>query len=137
MTFFRIAAAVLALMPAAAIVAQTPSAAPAGMTLEQYQSAGRARMMERDADHDGKISAAEFAAGGGGRQGGGGMPPEMATRMFARLDANADGSLDKAEIDAMLAQRFARMDANHDGAVTAEERDASRGGMREGASPQR
>jgi hypothetical protein len=126
----------LAFMVAGGALAQTP---PAGMTRQQYQDAGRGRMLERDADGDGRISAAEFAAGqhgrggeggnggGEGRRHGGGGGGE---RMFQRFDANGDGYLDKAEIDAMLRQRFERMDANHDGIVTPEEREASRGAGR-------
>ena len=44
------------------------------------------------------------------------------------MDANHDGYVTPAEIDAISAQRFARMDANHDGVVTPDERRAMRGG---------
>jgi len=63
-------------------------------------------------------------------------------KMFARLDANHDGFITAAEVDAMQAQRaerikaradrfdpskaFARLDANHDGKITPEEIQAVR-----------
>lgn len=128
MTFRLFPAALAGFGLAGGLLAQ----APVGMTLPQFQAEGRSRMLERDADGDGKISATEFAAGGrrgakagpGDAQGGGG---DMAGRMFQRFDANGDGLLDKAEIDAMLQRRFERLDADHDGIVTAEERQAMRG----------
>lgn len=137
-----------ALLIAAAVLAQTPPAPPSGMSLEQFLSIARGRIMDRDADGDGRISAAEFAAGGGARRGAkapvatahaagaamstGDQPmAAMANpRMFQRFDTNGDGYLDKAEVDAMLTKRFERMDANHDGIVTAAEREAARGAMR-------
>ncbi|MBI1196415.1 MAG: EF-hand domain-containing protein [Phenylobacterium sp.] len=77
-----------------------------------------------DADHDGKVTLAEFKAGEAQRQ----------TRMFARMDANNDGKITQDEVDAMAKRAEAagrgprpgggpggmlmRLDANHDGAVT-------------------
>ena len=68
-------------------------------------------------------------AGPGGRGFGG--------RMFARLDTNGDGVIDREEYRALAAQRFDRMDTNKDGKVTAEERQAMRQAMRDkrGAPP--
>lgn len=156
----RFAAFPIGLMVAGAALAQTPptapaAAAPVGMTLQQYLTIARGRIMDRDSDGDGKISAAEFAAAAAatGRRGAkakakadampapdaapatAGAPAEptpgrMASRMFDRFDTNHDGMLDKTEIDALLTRRFERMDVNHDGIVTAEEREASRGAMR-------
>ena len=133
----------------AAVLAQTPPAPPIGMSLQQFLSVARGRIMDRDADGDGRISAAEFAAGAGARphakrQATDAAPPTsapmpagdrpmagmMSSRMFQRFDTNGDGYLDKAEVDAMLTKRFERMDTNHDGIVTAAEREASRGSMR-------
>lgn len=137
MTSARYPVAFLAFAVAGGALAQTPPA-PGGMTLDRYLSVARGRLLERDADGDGRISAAEFASGGGGRGAKGAAVPAggMGQRLFARLDTNGDGYLDKAEIDAMLTQRFARMDADHDGIVSAEEREAARGAMRGGMDPQ-
>lgn len=94
-----------------------------GMTLADFQSAGRTRLMQADANGDGRIAKAEWTA----------RPRPAANakadpgRLFDRLDANRDGALDQAELDTLLARRFARMDANGDGALTAEERRAARG----------
>jgi hypothetical protein len=139
----------LGLVVAGAALAQISPAAPMGMTLQQYLTVSRGRLLDRDSDGDGRISAAEFAAGMGGRRGkgkpqGDAAPPAagatadvpaapggmMASRIFDRFDTNHDGYLDKTEVDALLTRRFERMDTNHDGILTAEEREASRGAMR-------
>ncbi|HEX6984405.1 MAG TPA: hypothetical protein VF170_03465, partial [Planctomycetaceae bacterium] len=50
-----------------------------------------ARMMENDANKDGKLTEDEL--------------PERMRGMFGRIDENGDGAIDKAEIEAM-ARRF-------------------------------
>jgi hypothetical protein len=110
--------------------------ADAGMTLEQFQAEARTRLLQADADHDGRLSPAELAAA---RAGGRGGPAEGRgpggrrdpARMFQMMDANGDGFIDAAEIDALSARRFQRMDADGDGKVTAAEREAGRGRWRE------
>ena len=105
------------------------------MTLAAYQARFRDRILQADADHDGRVSLAEWTAyraahsgeGEGGRGGGRGFGDP--TRQFQMMDANQDGYLTVAEIDAASAQRFARMDANHDGVLTPDERRPMRGGM--------
>jgi hypothetical protein len=110
----------------AVLSAQTASPPPAGgMTLAQFQSAARQRMMALDVDGDGKISEKEFAARPGAAKATG-RRAKMADRIFDRLDANKDGALDKGEIDAMLAKRFERMDTDKDGTLSAAERAAAR-----------
>jgi Ca2+-binding EF-hand superfamily protein len=42
-------------------------------------------------------------------------------RLFAKLDANKDGKLEKSEVPAKLWARLSKADANNDGAVTMEE----------------
>lgn len=102
-------------------------AAPDGMTLDAFQSAARHRMMQADADGDGKISKAEWVAARGATAKGGGEMKRDPARTFDRLDTNKDGYLDATEIDALTAKRFARLDTNNDGIVTADERAAAHG----------
>ncbi|MDP4157997.1 MAG: EF-hand domain-containing protein [Bacillota bacterium] len=74
---------------------------------------------EMDANHDGKISAAEHAA--------------YAKARFDKLDANHDGVITKEEMHAHMeammrdhkAKMFDRMDANHDGMISRDEMEAA------------
>jgi hypothetical protein len=127
-----LAAALIGLGSAAS--GQTPAALADGISFDSWAAQARERLMALDTNHDGKISKDEFAARGGmmrQREGASGndagAPKPDGSRMFTRMDANNDGSLDTAEINALLARRFARMDANHDGVLTADERHAMRG----------
>ena len=104
------------------------------ITLAEYQARFRDRIMAADTDHDGRVSLAEWTAyraqrggEGGGRHGGGGGLGDP-TRQFQMMDANRDGYVTPAEIDAASTARFARMDANHDGVLTPDERRPMRGG---------
>ena len=57
------------------------------------------------------------------------------TAMFQRMDANGDGQIDAADREAMKAKMFARLDANGDGQVTQAEMQAGRPGKaRDGAA---
>lgn len=49
---------------------------------------------------------------------------------FDKLDANKDGSITRAEIDAQAAERFARIDADRDGFVTQAEMKTHHDAMR-------
>ncbi len=49
--------------------------------------------------------------------------------MFARLDTNGDGVIDREEFRAQAAQRFDRMDTNKDGKIDPAERQAARDAM--------
>ena len=73
--------------------------------------------MSADADHDGKVSRAEFMTA---MPNGKGDP----ARRFAHLDRNNDGYIDRQEIDAAADRRFTRLDADGDGRVTKAERKA-------------
>ena len=75
--------------------------------------------------------AARDGEGEGARESGRGFGDP--TRQFQMMDANRDGYVTAAEIDAVSAQRFARLDANHDGVLTPDERRAMYRGGREGA----
>ena len=57
-------------------------------------------------------------------------PGHMGGRGFDKLDANSDGSVTRAEIDAQAAERFAKIDANRDGFVTQAEMTAHHEAMR-------
>lgn len=67
------------------------------------------------------------AMGPGAMGQGMGMPPMFD---FATLDADKDGKITKAEMEAAKAARFAAMDSNSDGKVSAEEMTAAREKMR-------
>lgn len=122
-----IAAAVLAV--AAPALAQT--AAPQGMTLQQFQASNGDKMFARlDTNKDGKISTEEFSAfrkqnaevdakaAKAGKRG---------ERMFSRFDKDKDGFLSRAEANDVLAWRYKRMDTNNDGILTLEELQAKHG----------
>jgi Ca2+-binding EF-hand superfamily protein len=49
--------------------------------------------------------------------------------MFARMDANGDGVVDREEFRAVALRRFDTMDANKDGKIDAAEREAARDAM--------
>jgi hypothetical protein len=127
----------LAIAAAAILLAGTASAAPRGdadgdgkLSLGEYQTAMRDRLMRADTDGDGKISLQEYLA----RPAAAKAKSDPAKR-FARLDANGDGFLEAAEIDAMSGRRFAALDSNADGAISDDERHAHRAAARAAAAP--
>ena len=123
-----ILALVLSLQTAAALAQTTPTPAPAapaattapackpGIMLAQFQARREKALMKADTDGDGKISLAEWTAFQAKRQAKGDP-----AKSFARMDANHDGFIDRAELDAFFAKRFARLDKNGDGVLTADE----------------
>ncbi|AHE53491.1 hypothetical protein NX02_08840 [Sphingomonas sanxanigenens DSM 19645 = NX02] len=114
MNLITMAAALLA-MPIPALAAGEGE----GVSLADFQAAGRQRLLRADANGDAKISKEEWAAGRKNAK-------RDPSRMFGRLDANGDGQLEASEIDTLLARRFKRLDANGDGMVMPEERTAGR-----------
>ncbi|KQO68718.1 hypothetical protein ASF22_19320 [Methylobacterium sp. Leaf87] len=116
-----------AFLSASAVLAQTPepsTSAPVaakadGVDLTTFQARHRTRLMKADADHDGRISEAEWTAWWAAHPGKG--PADPAKR-FRRLDANGDGVVTAEELDAAFAKRFERLDADHNGRVTRAER---------------
>lgn len=101
----------------AASATSASKTAPAGLTRQVFLKRHATKLLARDTDGDGKVSQIEFLAAGGK-----GVP----AKRFAKMDRNADGLLDKAEIDAMLTHRFTRLDRNGDGVLSADERAAAR-----------
>jgi len=90
---------------------------------EAAKSPRFAEMFDKlDANHDGKISADERPQRHGDRGGRGG-PGGQASGM-AKLDANGDGVIDRAEAAKAprLSQNFDKLDTNHDGKLSADER---------------
>jgi len=67
--------------------------------------------------------AADAPRWGGGRSADGAAsgPHMVAGRMFAKIDANHDGKVTRAEADAFMKARAAEIDANHDGKVSVDE----------------
>jgi Ca2+-binding EF-hand superfamily protein len=128
--------------------------------LDQADRAERqkARFERVDANHDGSVSYAEFAAMQAQRDGarrqhlarGGEQPGDRAGRqghraghrfamrgfagrggMIRMADANKDGAITQAEFQAAALSRFDRLDANRDGTVTRDEAKAARDNMRQ------
>jgi Ca2+-binding EF-hand superfamily protein len=82
------------------------------ITAAEVDARRKARFAAADADGDGKLSLAEFDA----------MRRAMETeRMFARLDADADGFVSDAEVAAREPRMLNRLDADDDGVVTRDE----------------
>jgi hypothetical protein len=108
------------------MLATAAAAAPQGVDLAQFQAAERLRLLQADANGDGRLAKAEWTAR---RQAAGTEARGDPGKMFDRIDANRDGALDSSELDALLVRRFARMDADKNGLLTADERRAARGRM--------
>ena len=88
-----------------------------GWNLQQFQQRRERRVMAADANHDGRVSRAEFVAV---MTNGKGDP----AKRFTHLDRNRDGFVDRTEIDEAASKRFRRLDVNGDGRLTREERKA-------------
>lgn len=93
-------------------------------TLEDMLVRARRGFDRLDVNGDGVISAEELAALDGGR----------GARRFMMADANNDGRITWAEVEAQTRQMFARMDRDGDGVISEGERPAWGGGQREGGA---
>ncbi|MCJ2137085.1 acid-shock protein [Methylobacterium sp. J-026] len=93
--------------------------AAAGVDLATFQARHLKRLMRADADHDGRISRAEWTAWWEAHPGKG--PSDPAGR-FRAIDADGNGFLTAQEVDAVSTKRFARLDVDHDGHVSRAER---------------
>ncbi len=87
------------------------------VTLEELSAGSTARFNDIDTNGDGLLSAEEIAAGQQNRA------ERRATRMIERLDADEDGQLSQAEIEARRdpAKMFAKLDADESGGVSEDE----------------
>lgn len=121
-----------------AAIAQTlPPPDAAGVeTRDQAMARADERFDQLDANRDGKLTPDELRPMAPPPADGAVPPspppaggPDMAGRMFSRLDANGDGVIDRAEFRAQAARRFDRLDVNHDGTIDAAERQAARDAM--------
>ena len=133
MTKTPLRAAALALVLAAAGVAgaaQAQMASPDAngdgvITRDEQSAASQARFDRMDANHDGVIDAGEVAqvkamlGDRGARQG----------AMLDKLAADGGGKITKAAFMVASDARFDRMDANHDGKIDQAEMDAARAAM--------
>src|SRR5258708_1286719 len=81
----------------------------------------RVALSRNDADHDRRISAAEFVSELCAMAHGDPRCSYGASLQFRALDRNRNGFLDREEMDAWSANLFHSNDANHDGYVTREE----------------
>ncbi|RZL83339.1 MAG: hypothetical protein EOP66_03950 [Sphingomonas sp.] len=88
-----------------------------GWSLQQFQQHRERKVMAADANHDGRVSRAEFVAA---MTNGKGDP----AKRFKHLDRDGDGFVDRPEIDTAASQRFRRLDSNSDGRLTRAERKA-------------
>lgn len=92
--------------------------------LSQAEAPGRLgqAFAQLDANRDGRLTPTELQAGRaalkGQRKSSGGARP--------RADADSDGVVTRAEMDAQLRARFTALDANRDGFLTREEQRAGR-----------
>ncbi len=129
--------------PTAAQTAPAPRGDANGdgvLTRDEAMAQADARFDRMDANKDGKLTPDEMRprrpmgeAAATAPADGAAPPPAGAggrgERMFARLDTNGDGVIDRAEFRAQAAQRFDRMDTNKDGKIDAAERQAARDAM--------
>lgn len=90
--------------------------------LSRTEAAALPRIAERfdaiDANRDGQVSFEELR---------GARHKARGERFLARLDADKDGKVSKAEALAKATERFDRVDANKDGFITADEIAVRRG----------
>ncbi len=140
--------------PTAAQTAPAPKGDADGdgvITRDEAMAQADARFDRLDTNKDGKLTPDELRPRG--RMDGAGMAPPpppppadgaappppppgpgmagrgFGERMFARLDTNGDGVVDREEFRAQAARRFDRMDTNKDGKIDATERQAARDAM--------
>lgn len=96
-------------------------------TLDQELKMNSRRFGMIDANGDGRIDAAERQAMADRMAANGRQAPRGDGGIYgAQNDRDGDGAISLAESEAFVKERFAKLDANADGTVTAEERRAGR-----------
>lgn len=98
------------------------------LTQAELDAHKAARFAKSDTNGDGMLSAEEMMNSAKANEGK--RMQRRATKMIERMDADKDGMISAAEMQAMPRGKdmFKRMDANSDGAITAEEFAAGKGG---------
>jgi Ca2+-binding EF-hand superfamily protein len=97
------------------------------VTKAEFQASRRAAILTADANHDGRVTTVEWThatTSAKSRAATRGYPSTGQVGqqpVFPQIDTNGDGVLTTAEIDAAAADRFAVLDANHDGVLTGDE----------------
>jgi Ca2+-binding EF-hand superfamily protein len=82
------------------------------ITFEEFSAAMNGRIENADANHDGKVTVEELAARLEKAR-----YERMAKRMIARFDTNGDGQLTEDEVQGRQKKLFALLDRNDDGKI--------------------
>ena len=82
------------------------------VTFEEFSAALKSRIGDADKDHDGKMTVAEIAQEIERMR-----TERMARRIVERFDTDGDGMLTSAEIESRQKKMFALLDRNDDGKV--------------------
>jgi hypothetical protein len=86
------------------------------ITFEEFSAALKSRIGDADANHDGKMTVDEIASEIEKMR-----AERMARRIIDRFDANGDGMLTADEIDSRQKKMFALLDRNDDGKIEKDE----------------
>jgi hypothetical protein len=105
-------------------IAQADANHDGNITRAEWDAARAARFTQQDANRDGQLSADERPHWGpppGGQPPAGGPPPGGEHHGMMNADTNNDGVVSRAEYDAQSAAMFQRLDADNNGTITAAE----------------
>lgn len=78
------------------------------VSLAEFVAAGNPRVTAADKDGDGKVTLEQLSASLSGND-------AVARDLMVRFDTNKDGTITRAEVDARRASNFKKLDANADG----------------------
>jgi hypothetical protein len=93
------------------------------VTFEEFSAMLKSRVGDADADKDGKITVDELAAEIEKIR-----AERMAQRLIDRFDTDGDGVLTAAEVDSRQKKMFALLDKNDDGKIEKDEMPQNKGG---------